>query len=263
MALEPDIASRGPVGITLPRLDLALEQSATICDNSMLRAEAMAVRGRARLETGELPTARQELEAARERFKLLRRISSPYVPRFHEQSVWEHPAGAFPYLVRQEPMWSRNAGPAPFPRARALESGGLFCMEAAGIEPAPGGAKPLAESRPYLVTARNDLESLSRRVPCRPVLSQHIPQAPATYVQHGGALRLRPDRSAPTLEAWLRRHPGVKVLTRDRSTEYARAAAAGTPKARQVADRWHLLLNARQMVERWLTGTHARLRALP
>jgi transposase len=82
-------------------------------------------------------------------------------------------------------------------------------------------------------------------------------------VQHGGALRLRPDRSAPTLEAWLRRHPGVKVLTRDRSTEYARAAAAGTPKARQVADRWHLLLNARQMVERWLTGTHARLRALP
>ncbi len=74
---------------------------------------------------------------------------------------------------------------------------------------------------------------------------------------------LLPDRSAPTLEAWLRRHPGIKVLTRDRSTEYARAAAAGAPKARQVADRWHLLLNARQMVERWLTGAHARLRALP
>jgi len=71
VVLEPDIASRGPVGITLPRLDRALEQAATISDYSMLRAEAMAVRGRARLETGELPTARQDLEAARDRFKML------------------------------------------------------------------------------------------------------------------------------------------------------------------------------------------------
>jgi len=70
-----------------------------------------------------------------------------------------------------------------------LESGGLLSLEAAGIEPAPGGAKPLAESRPCLATTRNDLESLSRRVPFRPVLSHPVPQAPATYVQHGGARR--------------------------------------------------------------------------
>jgi len=60
-------------------------------------------------------------------------------------------------------------------------------MEAAGIEPAPGSAKPSAESRPYLAIAWNDSESLSHRIPCRPVLSHLIPQAPATYVQHGGA----------------------------------------------------------------------------
>jgi transposase len=41
---------------------------------------------------------------------------------------------------------------------------------------------------------------------------------------------LLPDRSAPTLSAWLRRHPSVEVITRDRSSEYARAAAEGLPK---------------------------------
>ncbi|WNG18362.1 ISL3 family transposase [Cystobacter fuscus] len=74
---------------------------------------------------------------------------------------------------------------------------------------------------------------------------------------------LLPDRSAPTLTSWRRRHPGVEVVTRDRSTEYARATMEGAPHAQQVADRWHLLLNGRQMVERWLAGAHARLRTLP
>ncbi len=59
-------------------------------------------------------------------------------------------------------------------------------VEAAGIEPAPGGVKASAESRPYLIAARNDLDSLSRRIPCRPVLSHSVPQAPATCVQHDG-----------------------------------------------------------------------------
>jgi transposase len=72
-----------------------------------------------------------------------------------------------------------------------------------------------------------------------------------------------PNRTAETLAAWLRRRPGIEIIARDRSTEYARGAALGTPKATQVADRWHLLLNARQMLERWLAGVHARLRQLP
>jgi hypothetical protein len=67
-----------------------------------------------------------------------------------------------------------------------VEIAGLLGVEAAGIEPAPGGAKPLAESRPYLVTARNDSESRSRRVPFRPVLFRSVPHVHATYVQHGG-----------------------------------------------------------------------------
>lgn len=61
---------------------------------------------------------------------------------------------------------------------------------------------------------------------------------------------LLPDRSASTLAARLRRDPRIQVVARDRSTEYARGTAMGAPDAVQVADRWHLLLNTRQMVER-------------
>jgi transposase len=74
---------------------------------------------------------------------------------------------------------------------------------------------------------------------------------------------LLPDRSGAAVAAWLRRRPQIAIVARDRSTEYARAATAGLPGARQVADRWHLLLNMRQAVERWLARTHGRLRRLP
>jgi len=74
---------------------------------------------------------------------------------------------------------------------------------------------------------------------------------------------LLPDRTAATVAAWLEQRPGIEVVARDRSTEYARAIAMGAPKAVQVADRWHLLSNVRDMLERWLARAHARLRTLP
>ena len=37
----------------------------------------------------------------------------------------------------------------------------------------------------------------------------------------------------------------------------------GAPEAVQVADRWHLLYNLRQMLGRWLAGIHGRLEQLP
>ena len=60
------------------------------------------------------------------------------------------------------------------------------------------------------------------------------------------------ERTAEALCAWLQTHPGVEVITRDRSTEYARGATEGAPTARQVADRWHLLVNFREALERVL-----------
>jgi transposase len=74
---------------------------------------------------------------------------------------------------------------------------------------------------------------------------------------------LLPDRTAETVEQWLKEHPGIEVVTRDRSTEYARGVTNGAPQAQQVADRWHLLLNLRQMLERLVSQLYQRLKLLP
>ncbi|WP_238241820.1 ISL3 family transposase, partial [Methylobacterium isbiliense] len=79
-------------------------------------------------------------------------------------------------------------------------------------------------------------------------------------LEHHRPLDLLPDRSAAALATWLRHEPQIRLVARDRSTEYARGTTIGAPGARQVADRWHLLLNTRQMLERWLARVHPRLK---
>jgi transposase len=71
-------------------------------------------------------------------------------------------------------------------------------------------------------------------------------------LERGDVIDLLPDRDAGTVAAWLKAHPGVEVVSRDRSATYAQAATEGASQAEQVADRWHLLKNLREAVERVL-----------
>jgi transposase len=71
------------------------------------------------------------------------------------------------------------------------------------------------------------------------------------------------ERTSSVVSTWLQNHRGIEIVTRDRSTEYAAAITQGASNARQVADRWHLLLNLRQMLDRFLSMIHAHLQQLP
>lgn len=72
---------------------------------------------------------------------------------------------------------------------------------------------------------------------------------------------LLPDREAATLAAWLRAHPGVEVVSRDRSPSYAAAINEGAPGAMQVADRFHLLMNVREALEKVMYRQNRLLRS--
>lgn len=72
---------------------------------------------------------------------------------------------------------------------------------------------------------------------------------------------LLPERSAEALETWLKEHPGIEIISRDRGSEYIKGATDGAPDAIQVADRWHLLKNLRDALERFLETKSACLRA--
>jgi transposase len=71
---------------------------------------------------------------------------------------------------------------------------------------------------------------------------------------------LLPDRAVSTVEAWLKKHPSIEVVSRDGSSEYASAIRKGAPQARQVSDRWHLVKNLAVCVSVQLAKTFAQLR---
>ena len=50
-------------------------------------------------------------------------------------------------------------------------------------------------------------------------------------LERNKVIDLLPDRQAETVADWLRRHPGVRIVARDRAGAYAEAIRKGAPEA--------------------------------
>ena len=74
-------------------------------------------------------------------------------------------------------------------------------------------------------------------------------------LEEGRVIKLLPDKESDTVANWLKAHPGVEVICRDRAECYADGARRGAPEARQVADRFHLIRNIVKVLQKVL-DTH-------
>jgi hypothetical protein len=148
---------------------------------------------------------------------------------------------------RAEPVWPCGQAGARLLSRRSMPASAATVLRLAGRTPPPDRASPPRVigvddwAKRKGARLRHDRRgpgaAPGRRSPSRPF--------------RGHARPLAAERSE------------IEGIARDRSTEYASGIALGAPMAILVADRWHLLSNMRQAVERCLADAHGRLRDLP
>src|SRR5229473_7035966 len=63
-------------------------------------------------------------------------------------------------------------------------------------------------------------------------------------------VQLLADRSVETSQAWLRKHPEIDLVSRDRGKIFREAATLGAPQAKQAVDRFHLQKNFAEALEK-------------
>ena len=78
-------------------------------------------------------------------------------------------------------------------------------------------------------------------------------------LQRHQVIDLLPDRKAETAKVWMQTHPEIKVVSRDRAADYATAARLGAPQAIEAADRFHLVKNLAEAVEKALAPCRSEL----
>ena len=64
-------------------------------------------------------------------------------------------------------------------------------------------------------------------------------------------VQLLAERSVQTSKAWLRTHPEIDLVSRDRGKIFREAATLGAPQAKQVVDRFHLQKNFAEALEKF------------
>lgn len=67
-------------------------------------------------------------------------------------------------------------------------------------------------------------------------------------------------RESSDLKAWLAKYPGAEIVTRDRSGSYASAINEMCPEALQVADRFHLLVNLSDALDKYFKSISREIR---
>lgn len=78
-------------------------------------------------------------------------------------------------------------------------------------------------------------------------------------LETGKPLDLLADRTAEAVLPWLEQHQEIEVVSRDRASAYAEAVQRALPHATQVADRYHLIQNLREHLQRYLDRRHTWL----
>ncbi|MFC3563721.1 ISL3 family transposase [Pedobacter jamesrossensis] len=71
------------------------------------------------------------------------------------------------------------------------------------------------------------------------------------------------DREENTVSEWLKKRTQVKIISRDRYSNYQSASTKGAPDAIQVTDRWHLLKNLGEAMRKILDREHLALKNQP
>lgn len=68
------------------------------------------------------------------------------------------------------------------------------------------------------------------------------------------AIAVLPERSAECVKNWLKEHPSIQIVCRDRFPDYIEGIKQGAPSAIQITDRWHLLRNLSDTILRMCNG---------
>ncbi len=68
------------------------------------------------------------------------------------------------------------------------------------------------------------------------------------------------ERSSQTAADWMRHHPEIDYVSRDRGKDYTQGASEGAPQAIQVSDRFHLMKNLVEAIEPEVSRCYKQLR---